>query len=132
MGITKFIQKVCVQTAVYWGNPQNDGYGKLTFDDPIELAPPTNGVRWEDKNQIIVDNNGKEVTSDAEILVNQVLDTNGYLYLGSLDDLTDEQKADPMLVDGARIIMSRSRIPMIKSTTEFVNMVYLRRKFYYT
>jgi hypothetical protein len=130
MGITKTIQRFCVQTAVYWGNPQNDGFGGFTFDDPIDLEPPTNGVRWEDKTQLAVGANGAETGSDAEVLVCQDLDLDGYLYLGSLDDLSDDEKADPMTVDGAKQIISKEKIPMVKSTTEFVRKVYLRRKFY--
>jgi hypothetical protein len=130
MGITKTIQRFCVQTAVYWGNPQNDGFGGFTFDDPIDLEPPTNGVRWEDKTQLVVGANGAETGSDAEVLVCQDLDLDGYLYLGSLDDLSDDEKADPMTVDGAKQIISKEKIPMVKSTTEFVRKVYLRRKFY--
>jgi hypothetical protein len=130
MGITKTIQRFCVQTAVYWGNPQNDGFGGFTFDDPIDLEPPTNGVRWEDKTQLVVSANGAETGSDAEVLVCQDLDLDGYLYLGSLDDLSESEQANPMTVNGARQIISKEKIPMVKSTTEFVRKVYLRRKFY--
>ena len=129
MGIERFIQKVCVQTAVYWGSPQEDGYGGFTFDDPVELAPP-NGVRWEDKTQIVAGMDGQEVTSDTEVLVTQDLDYNGYLYLGELDDLDSDELDNPMTVSGAKPIISISKIPMIKSTTEFVRQVFLRRKYY--
>jgi hypothetical protein len=130
MGIERFIRSVCVQVAVYWGNPQSDGYGGFTFDDPVELLPPNNGVRWEDKTQIVSTMDGQETTSDTEVLVTEDLDYSGYLYLGTLDDLTTEEKANPLLVSGAKPIISISKVPMIKSTTEFVRTVYLRRKFY--
>lgn len=125
MGIEKFIQKVCVQTAVYWGSPTNDGFGGFTFAAPIEIP-----VRWEDKTQIVATMDGQEVTSDTEVLVTIDLEYNGYLYLGLLEDLTDDEQENPMLVSGAKPIISISKIPMIKSTTEFVRKVYLRRKFY--
>ncbi|MFA5655954.1 MAG: hypothetical protein WDA37_04350 [Dysgonamonadaceae bacterium] len=125
MGIEKFIQKVCVQTAVYWGSPTNDGFGGFTFAEPIEIP-----VRWEDKTQIVATMDGQEVTSDTEVLVTIDLEYNGYLYLGLLEDLTDDEQENPMLVSGAKPIISISKIPMIKSTTEFVRKVYLRRKFY--
>ena len=128
MGIEKFIEKVTVQTAVYWGSPQNDGYGGFTFADPVELSPPANGVRWVDKIQVVVASDGSEVTSDSEILVNQDLDLDGYLFLGKLSDLTNDEKADPMKVNGARLVLSKSKIPMVRSTTEFVRMVYLKRE----
>jgi hypothetical protein len=129
MGIERVIQKFCVQTAVYWGSPQEDGMGGFTFDDPVELAPPTNGVMWSEKAQLVVTAGGAEETSDAEILVCSDLDMDGYLYLGELADLSDEEKADPMLVNGARQIISKSKTPMVFSTTEFVRKVYLRRRY---
>ena len=129
MGIERFIKKVCVQTAVYWGNPKDDGYGGFTFDDPVNIS-----CRWEDKIQIVATMDGQEVSSDSEILVTQDLDYNGYLYLGTLEELledyTEEELANPMNVPTAKAIISKSKIPMIKSTKEFVRIVYLRRKFY--
>jgi len=129
MGIESVIRKFCVQTAVYWGNPKESGMGGFTFDNPVELTPPASGVRWEEKTQLVATGRGAEEVSDAEILVCQDLDIDGYLYLGNLSDLTAEEKADPTQVEGARQIMSRSKIPMVFSTTEFVRKVYLRRKF---
>jgi hypothetical protein len=132
MGIERFIQKICVQTAVYWASPVNDGYGTFTFDDPVEIS-----CRWEDKSQVTISDmkrgslgQGKEITSDAEILVTQDLDKNGYLYLGSLSDLTDAEKANPATIEDARQILSVDKIPWIKSTSIFVRKVYLRRKYY--
>lgn len=129
MGIERFIQKVCVQTAVYWGNPKDDGYGGFTFDDPVNIS-----CRWEDKIQIVSTMDGQETSSDSEVLVTEDLDYNGYLYLGTLEELledyTEEELANPMNVPTAKAIISKSKIPMIKSTKEFVRIVYLRRKFY--
>lgn len=125
MGIEKFIRTVCVQTAVYWGSPQADGFGGFTFADPVEIP-----CRWEDKTQIVANMDGQETTSDTEVLVTQDLDYNGYLFLGTLTDLDSDQFDNPMLVSGAKPIISKSKIPMIKSTDEFVRKVYLRRKFY--
>jgi hypothetical protein len=129
MGIERFIKKVCVQTAVYWGNPKDDGYGGFTFDDPVNIS-----CRWEDKTQIVSTMDGQETSSDSEVLVTEDLDYNGYLYLGTLEELledyTEEELANPMNVPTAKAIISKSKIPMIKSTKEFVRIVYLRRKFY--
>lgn len=125
MGIEKFIRTVCVQTAVYWGSPQDDGFGGFTFADPVEIP-----CRWEDKTQIVANMDGQETTSDTEVLVTQDLDYNGYLFLGTLTDLDSDQFDNPMLVSGAKPIISKSKIPMIKSTDAFVRKVYLRRKFY--
>jgi len=118
--IEKFLLKISVQKCVYWGTPENNGYGKLTFADPVELA-----VRWEGSTKIITDANGIEYMSKAEVIVNQDIDKEGYLYLGTLSDLSDAQKADPQLVEGAYKIVQFDKIPMIFKTDEFVRRAFL-------
>jgi len=118
--IEKFLRKLSVQTAVYWGSPVNDGYGGYTYTTPIEIA-----VRWEGSTKVITTSKGVEYVSRAEVIVNQDVDEEGYLYLGALSDLTDEQKADPRLVDGAWKIMRFDKTPMIFKTDEFVRKAYL-------
>lgn len=135
MGIEKFIKSVCVQTAVYWGNPQPDGYGGVTFDEARELSPP-NGVRWEDKWQLITTKEGNEIVSRSEVLVTEDLDDEGYLMLGTLSDLLvyTEGPADrvedinPRIVTNAYQIKGRTKVPMIKSKAEFVRKVYLANR----
>lgn len=127
MGIEKFVKSVCVQTAVYWGNPVADGYGGFTFDDPVEIK-----CRWEDKALIITDSTGIERMTDAQIMVTQDLDVLGFLYLGTMDEVesmfeSGEQDFDPMKVDGARQILAFEKVPMIKSTKVFVRQVYVKR-----
>lgn len=119
MGIEKFIEKVCVQTAVYWGSPVNDGYGGKTFGAAVEID-----VRWEDKNELVTLNNGKEYMSKATILVTADVDLGGYLYLGTEDDLESDH-SDPLAVDDAFEIKKFDKIPMIKKTDEFVRTCYL-------
>ena len=123
MGIEKFIQKVCVQTAVYWGNPKSDGYGGMTFDDPVDIL-----CRWDVGSSklpnVIGDGRGNEIITRAEILVTQDLDEQGWLYLGSLSEL-DPESNDPKLVDGAYEIKRFDKIPMIKKTDVFVRKAYI-------
>ena len=121
MGIEKFIQKVCVQTAVYWGTPVEDGYGGKSFADPVEIA-----CRWEERVNVVSDSRGNEIVSKVRVLVTQDLDEEGYLYLGELDDLDSDEEADPTIVDGAHEIVRFDKIPMIKKTDEFVRTIYLK------
>lgn len=119
--LINFISSVCVQTAVYWGNPASDGYGKLTFDTPIEIS-----CRWDHKTRVLVNTAGKEVVSRAEVLVTQELDEEGFLFLGSLDDLPQRHAtSDPMKVSGAYEIKVFTKNPLFQSTREFVYMAYL-------
>lgn len=120
-GIEKIIQKFCVQTAVYWGNPQSDGYGGYTFDEPIEIA-----CRWEDKGEVELIGLGEIRLSKSNIMVLQDLDEFGYLYLGTLDDFdSDVDTSDPRTITGARAIQRFDKIPMVFKTDEFVRTAWL-------
>ena len=120
MGIFEMIEKRCVQDAVYWGNPVNDHEGGFTFDNPIEIK-----CRWEEMIQVISDNKGNEVTSRAVIYLLQDVHEEGYLFLGTLDDLDSTQEADPKTIENAFIIKRFDKIPVLGSTTEFLRKAYL-------
>ncbi len=128
MGIHKFIQKVCVQTAVYWPSPTPDGYGGMSYGTPVELKPPNNGVRWDEQAEVLSDNQGKEMISKARVLTPNDLDEQGMLFLGTLDELSTAQKADPRLVEGAFEIRRFDRVPMVMSTDVFVRTAYLANR----
>ena len=103
MGIADFMNRLCVEDAVYWGNPQDDGYGGFTYDDPVEIK-----CRWEEKREVVTmageDRKGREIVSKAQVWVLQDVDEEGYLYLGSLDSeaaLTSVEEENPASVDGA-------------------------------
>lgn len=132
-GIEKVVNKFCVQTAVYWGNPQNDGFGHFTFDDPVELKPSeNNGVRWEGKSEVnfeIARNIGNIQLSKSSVLVLQDLDEMGYLFLGTLEDIdSSADESDPLTVEGAYPIRRFDKIPMVFKTNEFVRIAYLYDK----
>lgn len=97
------------QTAVYWANPQSDGSGGRTFDDPIEVS-----VRWEDRQELFIDANGQEKTSRAVVHLAQDVDLGGYLYLATLADLSSAEEGDPLEVSGAREIRGYAKIPNMK------------------
>ena len=132
MGIEKFIKSVCVQTALYWSKPVADGFGGMTFANPIELTPPDTGVRWAEKTQVVSDGKGKEIVSKAEILTPNDLEEEGWLWLGSLNDVPAELVAeagddplDPRKFADAYEIKRTDRIPLFKATDRFVRTVYL-------
>ena len=124
-GLIKFIKKVCVQPAVYWGAPKPDGFGGMTYSTPAEIK-----CRWTDKVQVIKWQSAYVPTSNefisyAEILLHVDVELQGVLWLGALDSLTTAQKADPLSIPGAREIKTFERIPLFRSSTEFVKKVYL-------
>lgn len=119
MGIQQFIESVCVQTAVYWAPDGNDGFGK-TYKQPIEVQ-----VRWDIKREIVKDDKGREVVSNAQILIPRDVESGGWLYLGTLNDLGDADFSNPKGLDGTFEIIQFVKVSMPKSTTDFSRMAYV-------
>jgi len=118
--LEKILKKISTQTAVYWGAPVADGYGGYIFSNPTEIP-----VRWTDTIRVITLNNGEQYVCQAEIIVNQDVDLDGYLYLGRLSDLTPEEQQNPKRVSGAYQIKRFDKIPMIFKADEFMRKVYV-------
>ncbi len=113
------ITNMCNQRAVYWGDPEKDGYGKLTFTAPVEIA-----VRWESKQELFINQEGKEERSQAKVWAPTAFAMEGYLFLGGLDDLSSAEKADPQVLASAFMIKGSSNIPDINGN-EFVQKVWM-------
>lgn len=120
MGIQAIIEKQCKQTAVYWGNPVNNGYGGFTYDDPIEIQ-----CRWEDKSEIFTLNGGAQMVSKSIVFTVVDLSDNGILYLGTLADLDSYQEDNPLTVINAYTIKREDKSPALRSTTQFLRKYYL-------
>ena len=111
MGIDTFIASKCTQPIVYWGNPVSDGFTGFTYDDPVEILG-----RWEELNEVIMGMDGKEMISQARVFLTQEVDTEGALWLGSLDDLDSGAVPDDSSV-AALYIIAFSRLPKLGSAT---------------
>ena len=120
MGIEKHMARRCAQTAVYWGNPVNDGFSNFTFDAPIEVQ-----CRWQDKVQILGQQDETQTISRAIVMVTQDMDEDGMLYLGTLASLTTAQKADPKTIDKAYVIKRFEKSPAVGSNSVFLRKVHL-------
>ena len=116
----KFVVRMTPQTAVYWGNPVNDGFGGYTFDDPVEI-----NVRWDEKSEMIRDLDGNEIVSKAQVMVRADVDIRGMLFLGTLEDLDSTQEVDPNTIETAYQIISFDKIPMPRSTDVFFRQSFL-------
>lgn len=126
-GIEKIAAKFCVETAVYWGNPQNDGYGGFTFDTPREIL-----CRWENKTQVDIGwfSTGfpaNLLICKASVLVTEDLDLEGYMYLGTIAGLQalGADTTNPISIVNAYIIRRFDKIPMVFKTDEFVRTAWL-------
>lgn len=131
MSITDFINSKATQIAVYWGNPQNDGRGKYTFDSPQEVL-----VRWEDmtenfakdnESRVRIDKDGKEYRSNAHILTAHIptggWNLDGYLYLGRLTDLPSS--LSPYDTDDAFEIKEIKALPELNNPSDKFYTIYL-------
>lgn len=126
--ILNFIKSKSLQTFVYWGNPQNDGRGKMTFDTPVELKG-----RWEDEyesmakdssSRIKIDKDGKEYRSEATVYTTDVpsagWDLDGYVYLGVLTDLPSH--LDPYQIQGAFEIKRLDKVPELNNSGNLIRI----------
>lgn len=120
MGLQEFISSVCVQTAVYWAPGTRDGFGQPTWSIGTDIS-----CRWDDTTELIINKYGKEIASQARLLVTQDINPEGYLYLGNLAGLSSAQKSNPKLVPTAYPVQRIEKNPEFKSTTKFVRTVYL-------
>lgn len=98
-----------LQTAVYWGNPLPDGYGGFTFDSPEEIS-----VRWEDRQELFAKTADQQMLSTAVVYTAQDVDVNGYLFLGTLNDL--DSSGLPQEQDGAYMVQAFAKIPNLNNT----------------
>lgn len=121
MGIETFISKVCVQTAVYWGNPRPDGYGGMIYDSPREIK-----CRWDIQERIVLGQLGLEYNQDVEILVTEDLQKHGRIWLGSLNDLDSDTQPDDMS-DFVPEIIKFKKVSMPKSLTQFVRTISISK-----
>ena len=130
MGIQSVINRLCIRKAVYWGNPQQGGSGDFTYDAPVEID-----CRWENRNQLLIEDKGDQLGARGIIYLTQDVDERGMIYLGTLDSLYDliefDSSAgaldDPQEVPGALMIKQFSKIPALHSTTEFIRKAYLSK-----
>lgn len=118
--MTDLISRMRKQTAVYWSTPVEDGYGGAAFADPVEIT-----VRWEERQELFIDQMGNEVRSNAVAYVGQDVDLGGYLYLGELTDL-DSTVIEPADVTTGNVYEIRgfSKSPTIGGT-KFVRKAWL-------
>ena len=107
-------ERLLKQTAVWWANPVNDGYGVLTFDDPAELS-----CRWEQRQELYVDAFGQDRRSQAVVYVypSSTVDVGDWLLLGDFDDVTSSQEADPQTISaGAYEVRKVGHSPSVRGT----------------
>ena len=116
--MTKGINKRALkQKALYWSTPTKDGFGSYTFASPIEIR-----CRWEHKQELFIDADGRESHSEAVVYVDRVLVVEGFLMLGDLDDLSSAANETPF--DSG---LSTYKIKALSSIPSFRNNDQVRK-----
>lgn len=88
------------QTATYWPPGTPDGSGAYSFSSPSSIS-----CRWENKQDRFTDAQGRQLISAAIVYPDQLLQNQGWLYLGT------STESDPHDVSGAYEIKAFSSIP---------------------
>ena len=103
------------QIATYWAMTGPDGHGWFTFSSPVQID-----VRWIDKQDQILDKDGKEIISDAVVYMEEDLVISGFLYLGT------SAQADPKNQSGSAEIKRIKKTPSLDGSV-FRRKVWLKR-----
>lgn len=92
------------QTATYFAPDGQDGFGDPRFAEPVQIA-----CRWQDKNDLIRDTQGRQVVSSAVVYLAQDINVAGRLALGAVTEPGD-----------ARDVMQKAISPSLSGDTELV------------
>ncbi len=107
-----YITKNHKQTIVYWASPTPGKFGTFAYTAPVEITG-----RWEDRQVLFLDKEGKEITSKSIVYLGQDVDLGGFLYLGTLASIASAiDETHPKNVDGAEEIRGFTKIPNLRAT----------------
>lgn len=98
------------QKAVLWAVSGATADGGRTFSDAAEID-----VRWEDRSELFIDENGQERQSSAVVWTGQDVTRGSYLYLGTLASLSSSEEADPQVVAEAHEVRQTAKVPNRRS-----------------
>lgn len=101
------------QVATYWPPLAPDRYGVVALGPPEPVM-----VRWEDKAEVFIDNEARELTSSAVVYPVRPLARQGYLFLG------ESAEADPRGLADAKEIRQTAASPNLRQTV-VINKVWL-------
>jgi hypothetical protein len=85
------------QDVTHWPVTGTDGYGGFTFGAPVLLKG-----RWEDKQELFINQDSETVLSQAIAYFNTDLESGDYLALGDFAEI-DVPILDPSALDAFRI-----------------------------
>lgn len=111
------ITRMRKQTAVWFKCKGLDGYGKPTYEAPVEIA-----CRWEDMTKEFITPTGDTKQSQAIVYPDRDVAPKDVLMLGALVDVTDS--GNPKENKGAFEVLRFDKLPTLRAT-EFLLTAYL-------
>jgi hypothetical protein len=106
----RIFKRMRVDSAVYWQKT-----GITENGDPIFLPPVVIACRWDTQQDTIEHNDNIElINTSFTIFPDRILTIGSFLMRGDatkLDTLTDDEKNNPMLLQGAYMIKSQKITP---------------------
>lgn len=106
------------QVATYWAPIVNDGFGGKGFAAPILIK-----CRWENKSNLAVTAQGKELVGIAIVYPDRVLANEGYLALGD-----QSAQANPRDVASSNEIQFADNVPNLSGTLELNKVALVNRR----
>jgi hypothetical protein len=101
------------QKCIYWAPIDVNQFGETQYADPIELD-----CRWEDTQKLFTDKEGKEQISSSIVYPITSVKLDGYLYLGTLNDLNSVEENDPIGMTNAGRIKNFSTSVGVDGTSK--------------
>lgn len=96
------------QDATLWVNTGSDGYSGFTFATPKVIK-----VRWEERSELFITNEGEQETSSAVVYLGQDVANGDFLALGIHDTI-----ANPGDVAKAYRVRGFGRVTDLRSLTQ--------------
>lgn len=90
----------------YWAPGTPDGYGGYAYAAPVKLKG-----RWEDRQDLFLDDRGEERKAEGVVYVDRDVETEGYLFLGK------SSATDPTTVAGAREVRQYRKLRSLTGRT---------------
>lgn len=106
------ISKTFRQKVTIWaGETSRDFYGNITHP-----APRVVDGRWEQRNDLFIDNAGKQVVSAAVVYIGEPITQGAYVLLG------ESTSASPQSLANAFLVRAVSRTPSIDGRGELIKL----------
>lgn len=109
MALPPYISVFMQQTATYWAPGVNDGFGGMTsYAAPILIQ-----CRWQDEEDLFINDQGEEETSNTVVYPDRELAVKGVLALGSFLTFLD-----PKIIETSVEIRQIGASPSLKGEVQ--------------